>query len=83
MELDEHYLFQCLARHVISKAKELKTEFGNTWEQVDGNGKRELLEKAFMEKWEKRNGEELTFKLYAYIRCELRNGTKTIPDKRD
>jgi len=69
---DENYLFQCLARYVIDKAKKLKTEFGNTWNQVDGNGKRELLEKAFMTNWEKRNGEELTFKLYAYIRCEMR-----------
>lgn len=77
------YLLRCLARHVINEAKQETDDFGNGWDIASGIGKKYLLEKAFMNRWEKRHGKEMADILWWFIRCEMRNGTTTIPTKSD
>ncbi len=81
-EQDIH-LMRCLARHVISKAKTLRTDIDQSWSEASNHGKKELLDKAFMEKWYAKNGQEMYITLMWFIRCELRNGTKTLPTESD
>lgn len=86
MDLDNEqdiHLMRCLARHVISKAKTLRTDIDQSWNEASNYGKKELLDKAFMDNWQRKNGPEMYTNLMWFIRCELRNGTKTLSDKSD
>jgi len=75
MDLDNEqdiHLMRCLARHVIDKAKTLRTDIDQSWSEASNYGKKELLDKAFMAKWKQKNGKEMYITLMWFIKCELR-----------